>query len=269
MNTRQRIYETLDGTRFGSPLTHAVNVGLIILIVLNVLASVVATVKSVQEMGGIWLERFELVSVIIFSIEYALRLWACTASPRFAGVIRGRVRFALTPLAFIDLMVVLPYWLPFMGLDMRFLRSLRLFRAIRILKLGRYSKSLQLFGRVFKKRKEEIIAALFVLSLLLLIASSLEYYAEHEAQPDKFSSIPAAMWWGIMTLTTVGYGDTYPVTTLGKILASVIAILGIGMFALPAGILGAAFVEEIQGQNHDAPCCPHCGKPLQSLHEEE
>jgi voltage-gated potassium channel len=112
-------------------------------------------------------------------------------------------------------------------------------------------------------KREELLVTLFVLLLLLLFASSLIYFAEHDAQPDIFSSIPAAMWWAVATLTTVGYGDVYPVTTVGKLVASVIAVLGIGMFALPTGILGAGFVEELQSRKRRPRTCPHCGKSLE------
>jgi voltage-gated potassium channel len=133
----------------------------------------------------------------------------------------------------------------------------------RVAKLARYSTSLQLVGKVVQAKKHELSVTLFVLFLMLVIASCLIYYAEHEAQPDVFSSIPAAMWWGVATLTTVGYGDAYPVTATGKLIASIMAVLGVGMFALPAGILGGGFMEAVQ-QRRDAPRqCPHCGADLE------
>jgi voltage-gated potassium channel len=130
--------------------------------------------------------------------------------------------------------------------DLRFVRVLRLLRLSRLIKLGRYSDSLKTLGNVFKGKKEELLITAFALAILLILASSLMYFAENEVQPQAFSSIPAAMWWGIATLTTVGYGDIYPVTTLGKLMGSVIAVLGIGMFALPAGILSSGFAEKIK-----------------------
>ena len=140
------------------------------------------------------------------------------------------------------------------------IRMVRLFRLFRLAKLARYSTALRTFGRVFAAKKEELVTTLLFLSLLLLAASCLIYFAEYDDQPEAFSSIPAAMWWGIATLTTVGYGDIYPVTIAGKIIGSVIAVLGIGMFALPTGILGAAFLEEIEEQKTTPKPCPHCGK---------
>jgi len=172
---------------------------------------------------------------------------------------RGRFRFALSAMPMIDLLAVLPFYLPFLGLDLRFMRAVRLFRLFRVAKLARYSEALRTFCRVLGAKKEELGVTLFTLFLLLLLASCLAYYAERDAQPEAFSSIPAAMWWGVCTLTTVGYGDVCPVTALGKGIAAVIAVLGIGMFALPAGILGSGFVEEIQKRKKCLQRCPHCG----------
>lgn len=245
----------------GDRASRAFQIFILSLISLNVLALILESVEEIRAVAGTWFRVFEIVSVIIFTVEYAFRLWACTASPAYSQRLRGRLRFARTPFAVMDLLAILPFYLPFTGLDMRFIRAVRLFRVFRIMKVARYSSALQTLGRVCKRTKEQLVTTLCVLCVLLVLAASLMYHAEHAAQPEAFSSIPAAMWWGVATLTTVGYGDVYPVTTIGKILASVIAILGIGMFALPTGILGAAFVEEIQRQRGPKKC-PHCGKQL-------
>jgi voltage-gated potassium channel len=185
--------------------------------------------------------------VAIFSIEYLLRLWTCNVDVTYKGRIKGRIKYFFSPLALIDLFAILPFYIPMIiPIDLRFLRVIRLVRIFRILKFGRYSASLQMLGRVLRKKKSELIVTFFVVFLLLIIASSLIYEFEREAQPEKFSSIPGSMWWAVVTLTTVGYGDVYPVTTMGKILSSFIALLGIGLFALPAGILSAGMVEEMQ-----------------------
>jgi voltage-gated potassium channel len=132
----------------------------------------------------------------------------------------------------------------------------------RVAKFGRYSKAIATFGRVVSAKRAEFLTIFSILVILLILASSLMYYVENDAQPDKFSSIPATMWWGIATLTTIGYGDIYPITGLGKLLAGLVAVLGIGMFALPTGILGAAFVEEIQGVKRKRSLCSKCGAEL-------
>ena len=117
-------------------------------------------------------------------------------------------------------------------------------------------------GRVFKDKKEELILTFMLMVGLIIVVSSFMYFAEHDAQPDKFPDIPSSMWWSVVTLTTVGYGDIYPITTLGKIFAAISAILGIGMFALPTGILGASFIEELQKEKMGQCICPHCGEKI-------
>jgi voltage-gated potassium channel len=210
------------------------------------------------------LRIFDLCSVGIFSVEYVLRLWTCTRNPRFQGPLAGRLRYIVTPLAVIDLLAVLPFYLPLiLPFDLRFVRAVRLVRISRLLKVGRYSEALKLFGKVLRAKREELVTAVFVLLILLVVASSLLYYAEHDVQPDKFSSIRSAMWWGVATLTTVGYGDVFPLTSTGKFLAALISLLGIGFFALPAGILSAGFVDEIRRRKEAAKRCPKCGATLE------
>jgi voltage-gated potassium channel len=140
-------------------------------------------------------------------------------------------------------------------------RLLRIFRLLRLLKLGRYHSSLGLLGKVLKNRREELTISLVLVLMLVVVASTLMYALEHQAQPKAFSSIPAAMWWGVVTMTTVGYGDVYPVTAAGKLVAGLSLLLGVGLFALPAGILASGFSEEL-GRERPMPVCPHCGKPL-------
>jgi voltage-gated potassium channel len=152
--------------------------------------------------------------------------------------------------------------LPSIPIDLRFLRALRLFRIFRIAKLGRYSSSVRLIGKVLSQKREELIVTGMIMGLLVVVSSSFMYFAENEAQPDKFPDIPSSMWWAIVTLTTVGYGDVHPVTPLGRVFAAIIAMLGIGMFALPAGILGASFMEELDRKKGQGHVCPHCGKEL-------
>jgi voltage-gated potassium channel len=263
MTLKERVHYLLDpGDEYGKGIDAAI----LTLIFLNILALVLETMPPVYALAPRAFEVFEDFSLTIFCAEYLLRLWSCTAMPRFSGAFAGRLRFALTPLALIDLAAILPFLLPLLGADMRFVRVVRLLRFARIFKLVRYSRALRLLGRVVFGRKEELISIFFVLLILLVIASSLMYLAEHQAQPQVFSSIPAAMWWGIITLTTVGYGDTYPVTGAGRFIAACIAVLGIGMFALPAGILGAGFVEELQKnkeENKELRRCPHCGEIIE------
>lgn len=238
------------------------DIGMLSLIFLNVVAVVIGSVQSVQARFGTFLSWFEAVSVIVFSAEYLVRLWACTADDRFWRGFASRVNFALRPMSVIDLLAVIPFYLPFVGVDLRTLRVLRLFRILRVAKAGRYCSSLTLIKRVLCSKKEELILTTALMAVLLIMSSTLLYHAENEGQPEAFSSIPATMWWAVATLTTVGYGDMYPLTAIGKLFAGVIAILGVGMFALPTGILGAGFVDAIHQAKDPQAVCPHCGGRL-------
>ena len=262
MVLKRRVHEILAVAAKTDRASRVFDILILSLIGLNIIALVLETVAPIYRRCPLFFDVFEVVSVAVFSVEYALRVWSCTCSSEYASPVAGRLRFVASPMAAIDLLAVLPFYLPFLGLDLRFFRAARLFRLFRVAKLGRYSKALRMLGRVVAAKKEELGVTLFVLSLLLLVASCLLYFAERGAQPEVFSSIPAAMWWAVATLTTVGYGDVYPVTVAGKLIAAVVAILGIGMFALPTGILGAGFIEEVQKPRRPPPICPHCGREI-------
>lgn len=267
MRLRARMYRILEVAGAGDRASGVFDIGIIILILLNIAAFVAQSVPSIAgEASGMFF-YFEFVSVAIFSVEYAFRLWTCVENPAYSRPVAGRLWFAGRPLLIVDLLAVLPFYLPFLGIDLRVLRALRVLRLARIAKLGRYSSSLTLIYRVFREKKEEIITTGALMLVLLLFASSFMYYAERDAQPEVFGSIPQAMWWAAVTLTTVGYGDVYPVTAIGKVLGAVVAVLGIAMFALPTGILGAGFVEEIgkskRRTNAGAQTtCPRCGHDI-------
>lgn len=262
MNIRRRTWEIVEVAKAGDTASRVFDIFILTLIFLNVLAVIIGSVQSIQERFKVFFNVFEVLSVIVFTIEYLVRLWSCTAHPRYIGRICDRLQFALRAMPIIDLLAILPFYLPFLGIDLRSLRALRLLRILRIAKVGRYYSSLNLIKHVFQAKKEELVLTSVLMGILLIISSTLLYYCENTVQPDAFSNIPATMWWSVATLTTVGYGDMYPVTFMGKICASVIAILGIGMFALPTGILGAGFVEAIQEQKELKKICPHCGKEL-------
>ena len=246
------------------------DLAILYLIVLNVIVIVIESTEPVGRTDGLpaFYYYFEVVSVAIFSVEYLLRVWCCVQDPRFAGPIAGRLRFMLTPMALIDLLAVLPFYLTALGFiapDLRVMRALRLFRLFRLLKLGRYSTAMQTLGRACYARRGELISSLFVILILLLVSSSIMYFVESPS--ETFSSIPAAMWWGIATLTTVGYGDYVPTSDVGKVIGGVIAVLGIGVFALPAGILAGALHPSMvpaEAASAAAPRhrCPHCGEAL-------
>ena len=262
MTVRERLHLILQPTQDGDRAGRAFDLFILSLITLNVLAIILASVRHLREAWGAAFYAFEVFSVIVFTAEYLLRLWTCVEDPRYSRPVAGRLRAALSPLLLIDLLAILPFYIPFVTVDLRFLRSLRLFRVFRVAKVARYSTALQTIGRVVWSRRTELAVAGFAMFLLMVLSSTLMYYAENDAQPEAFSSVPAAMWWAVTTMTTVGYGDVCPVTPLGKVLGSFTAILGIGMFAVPTGILGAGFIEEMQRRRAPAKVCPHCGKDI-------
>ncbi len=260
---KKRIYEILEKALPGDVPSKIFDIFIMSLISLNVLAVILDTVPSISESFSQFFNYFEIFSIIIFSIEYLLRVWSCTLNDRFKMPIIGRLKYLLTPMTLIDLLAILPFYIPMIiPFDLRFLRAVRLFRLFRLFKMGRYSKALQTLYVVIKNKKEELLITIFSVLILLIIASSLMYYIENTRQPDSFSSIPSAMWWGVATLTTVGYGDVYPITPIGKILGALIALLGIGLFALPAGILASGFAEYIKNDTQTKIRCPHCGKEI-------
>ena len=259
---KKTVYEIIEEAAPGHRASKIFDVFLITLITLNVVALIVGTVEGIHGISPGAFHFLEIASVGVFSMEYVLRVWTCTEDPKFAHPVKGRLRYIFSPLALIDLLAVLPVYLVFFvnlrGLDLRFLRLVRLLA--RIVRLSRYFSRLRTLGQGVHTKRGDLTAVVSVLFLLLVMTSSLMFFAEHRAQPEEFASIPKAMWWSIITLTTVGYGDVFPVTSAGRMLAGVIAIVGIGLFALPAGILGSGFMEALDKEERAQVRCPHCGE---------
>ena len=203
------------------------------LILLNIICLGLETDKAIYLSYTTFFRNIEIISIIIFSIEYILRLFTL-----------NNIKDLFKPLMLIDLFAILPFYLPGTGLDLRFLRMFRLFRILRIFKLARYFDALQTIGKVVYKKRIELISILGVLVFLIFFSSFLMYYAEAEAQPEAFKNILDTFWWSIVTFTTVGYGDVYPITPIGKILSAIIVLIGIMLFALPTSILTAEFLNE-------------------------
>ncbi|MGK0365573.1 MAG: voltage-gated potassium channel [Saprospiraceae bacterium] len=296
----KKIFDIVDeDNKAELPINKSIGLGIMILIILSVLAVILESDADLRAKYSIWFYNFELFAVTIFSFEYILRLY--TAGYLYPEVSKSKARIAymFSAMAMIDLLAILPFYMELahtallafginIVLDLRFIRVLRLMRLLRIFKLNRYSSSMKLISTVLKDEKEKLLITIFMTFILLILSSALIYTVENEAQPDSFPNIISSMWWAIATLTTVGYGDVYPVTALGKMLAGIIAILGIGLVALPTGILSSAFVSRISAQeegdrleaiedskneiveaiiSHDHHSqedivCPHCGKKI-------
>lgn len=245
MNLKERIGQVLDPEHIEDSFSRATNIGLMALIFLNVLAVILETVQEINQNLETFFALFEYFSVLIFSIEYILRIWTCD---QLAGF-KSRLNFALSPMAIIDLLAILPFYIPLLiPFDLRFLRVLRLVRIFRLIKLAKYSQSMKLLGRVFINKKEELVITLTIAIILLVMASSVIYFIENKAQPEVFSSIPAAMWWSVGATTRLGVSGMNPVTEIGRVVGSLIALLGLGVFALPAGIIASGLIEEMQNK---------------------
>jgi voltage-gated potassium channel len=259
---RHRIFDIIEDSPHPSRWAPRFNIFMSLLIVLNISIVILESVQGLTATFGTAFQLIDTVSVLIFTVEYILRLWTCTLNPVFGRPVTGRLRFAATPLSIVDILAILPFYLPLLiPVDLRMLRALRFMRILRVLKIGRYSDAAKTFSKVLKRKKEEILLAFLILIIVLILSSSMMYTAEHDAQPDKFQDIPHAMWWGIVTLATVGYGDVYPITPLGQFLGGIVLVVGIGVFALPTGIFASGFIEVInERQPQKAYVCPYCGK---------
>jgi len=240
---------------------------IIILIVFNVLIVIFDTFNGFPRFVYIDFKNIEIFSVVIFTIEYLLRLW--TADLIFPDLkpYKARIRYALSFMSIVDLLAILPFYIPFIiPIDLRVLRMVRLLRLLRILKVNRYTKALTSVGSVIKQKAPQLISSMLVVVVLMIMSSVIMYNIESEAQPDVFQNALSGMWWAIATLTTVGYGDIYPVTVLGKLLSAFIALLGIGLVAVPTGIISAGFIENIEDNKNTSDdekhFCPYCGKKL-------
>lgn len=213
-----------------------------ILIIANIIAMIAESHVSVRAIYFGEFYIFEAISIGVFSVEYMYRVIYAYKKSKM----KGAIAYITSLFGIIDLISIIPFFLnQFTKIDGRFLRILRLFRLTRIFKLGRDSSSLKLFVKALTAVKGELKFTLFLSILTILFSASAIYYLENAAQPEKFSSISESIWWATVSLATVGYGDVYPITVGGKIFASVISLVGIGVVAIPTGIISASFVEEI------------------------
>lgn len=258
MTIRRRIYLTLEPTEKGGILERIFEFLIIAIIILNIIAIVCESIKDIRELYAPIFYYFELFSVIFFTIEYVLRVYSIVENKKYSDPISGRLTFMGSPMALVDLMSFLPFYLSFLPLDLRMLRIVRLMGLFRMFKVARYMHALSMFKKVLYDRREQLVLSIFFILFILVIISTTMFYVEREAQPDKFTSIPATMWWGIATLTTVGYGDMVPITAWGRILGGMFAITGVGLLALPAGILSSGFFEMMHRPRTRK--CPHCGQ---------
>lgn len=263
---KQRVYEILEIAKPGDTVSRAVDFTILTLIILNV-ALVVASTFSVSETVQHVFSVIESISVVLFTIEYLLRLWIADLSFAQYTKCRARLRYAVSIMALVDLLSILPFYIPYLlPVDLRVLRILRVTRLFRMFKLNRYTSALSTIGNILKKKASQLLSSMFVVFLMMVISSILMYYAENPQQPEVFKNALSGFWWAIATLTTVGYGDIVPITSVGKLLSAVIALLGIGFVAVPTGIISSGFMEHIEAKKQQTcqkkPYCPYCGHHL-------
>ena len=268
---KQTVFEVIQPAAKGHVASRIFDLFIMLLIFVSIASVFMATFPLSRPTIRV-LIRVERTSIIVFTVEYLLRIWTADLLYPELTARRARIRYMLSGMALIDLIAILPFYLPmFLPVNLVGLRAVRLVRLLRIFKLNRYSDALLAIGDVFRRKSREILVSMFFVLILLTIASLLIYYAEHDAQPEQFANAFSGLWWAVATLTTVGYGDIYPVTVTGRILGAVIAVMGIGMVAVPTGILSAGFVEMLERKRSDRTedseeekikFCPHCGKKL-------
>jgi voltage-gated potassium channel len=255
---RRRLFHILHKPSPENRIARHVNYVLAALILFNCAAVALETDATLYANFRQFFIILEASSTIIFLIEYILRVWVCVEQRKFSHWLFGRLSYMRQPLPLLDLIVVATFFNP---VDLRFLRIFRVSRLLRVMNLGNFDHSLQAIMRSIAQRRTMLLVAVGMMMMIAIyLAASVLYIAEHKAQPDKFASIPGTRWWAVMTLTTIGYGDIIPITPLGKFFASVISILGIGIFALPSAILTTAIIEGTQKNAQHSEKCPHCGK---------
>ncbi len=269
--SRQQVFALLQVNDTGNFWSRLVAWFLMLLIILNVLAVIIGSMPSVDQAFGAYLTVFFWFSMGIFTLEYGLRLWSVTADPGYAEPFWGRWRYFWRPLMLLEFIILLPFYLSlFFGVtlfDTRFLRVFMLLRIFRLSQFKAYQRSLQLLLSVVRAKREELILAVLLIGFTLIVLSCIMYLVENKEQPEVFGSIPEAMWWAVITMTTVGYGDAFPVTAIGRFLASIASLLGVGLVALPSGILASGFIEQIQKRKEQAAAkasgrCSCCGQSL-------
>lgn len=239
---------------------------IVFLIIISVVQIILESYDSINSAYFFYFKKFEKFTIIVFSIEYMLRLWTADLKFKTENSINSRIKFIFSGSGIIDLLAILPFYLPLIfNFDLRFIRILRVTRLTRILKLNRYTKAFKIIGSVFSEKKSELFLTIFITFILTLISSTIMYNLEHEVQKEAFPNIISTFWWAIATLTTVGYGDVFPITGWGKLISGTIALLGIGLVALPTGIISAGFFEKIEKEKRKKESyrfCPHCGKSI-------
>ncbi len=242
---RQCVYALLNPTERSGKLHEMLDSFIVWWVFISVVAVILESVESIHYVLNVQFIILDAVAVFIFSMEYIFRLYSIVEDPNFRGGIKGRIAFAKTPIVVIDFFAIVPFFLESMLGNLIDLRFLRIFRLLRLLKLTRYTSSTDTLVKALKREWPVIGASTFIMLLLVVLTASLGYLFERAAQPDKFENIPQAIYWAVVTLASVGYGDISPVTPVGRLMTMIMALVGIGIFAVPAAILSSAFNDQL------------------------
>jgi len=245
MSLRARTHEFMEVGRAGT-WSYRFDIFVILLILASIAVAVLSTVETVAARHGWWMERFDIFATAVFAGEYLARLWSAPEHPLLRSVApwRARLRVAATPIMVIDLLSILPLFIELAtGANVAAVRVLRIARFYR---LARYVPAIATIARVIAAEWRALMGCVAIFAGLILLSSVAMYLAEHEVQPKAFADVPSAMWWAIVTLSTVGYGDVTPLTAIGRVIAGLTMVAGIGFFALPVGIIASGFQQEIK-----------------------
>jgi len=248
---KRRIFEIISKAESGDRASSIFDWSIMILIALSIFTIILDSFQSIHERCQTLFQAFEIITVIVFTIEYILRIW--TADLLYPDAKHPRLKYCFSFMAIIDLLAILPFYLPFFSADLRFLRMMRLFRLfrlLRVLKLGRYFDALQVIVKVIRTSGPQLIMSVVICFFVMLFSAIIMYEVENPVQPEQFPNVLSSLWWAICTLTTVGYGDVYPVTAVGRFFASIISLVGIGIIAIPTGIIAAGF-NQVINKEHD------------------
>lgn len=245
---RQKIYALVFPSPYGGKLHEYYDLFIVFWVLISVLAVILESVDSIYYNLAVEFVVLDTLAVLVFGFEYAFRIYSCVEDPRYKHWFAGRFRYARSPGAIIDLLAIIPFFLEVFLHHLVDLRFLRAFRLMRLFKLTRYTGSAGTLFTVVRRELPTIGTSAFIMMLLVVFAASFGYLLEHEAQPEKFENIPTAIYWAVITLASVGYGDISPITPMGRIMTVVMALLGIGIFAIPASILSSGFMHELQSQ---------------------
>jgi len=276
------LYYLVDENDEHNRLSKFFNYFLMILIILSVGEMALETDDSIFVPYRHFFHTFDFFTVMVFSIEYIIRILTAHLNPKIKGKTRWQhiKNYIFSFAGIVDLLSILPFYLDFTSLDLRVVKTLRLFRFLRVFKIARYNESIKLVGDVIWNKRSEIGVIMGLIIIIMIIASFVMFYAEHKDNAEHFPNVLSCLWWAIVTMTTIGYGDVYPITTAGKVVGSIMALLGIGLVAMPTGIISAGFLEKIAekekeekdkgkeepkeniSENNQKHYCPYCGHKL-------